>query len=250
MRPGNARRSWATLALACASMLIVAACGSSTGNPSQLKQVPHPTVQSILTSAQAAHFKDAEYTVTLTISGSSGGQNVSVTGTGNGKATSNPQRSDVTINVSVAGVSLNEEVITDGSNVYTKTTGATKWTKTTATSTDPTSSLTNPTSLFGPSSLQGASLVGVETVNGVSSYHLHGTVPASTLGSAAGSGTGDLTSDVWFRTDNYYPVKLVITSTGSTSGSSAGTYSVSIIINFTSWDTGVTIQVPPASQVQ
>jgi hypothetical protein len=41
---------------------------------------------------------------------------------------------------------------------------------------------------------------------------------------------------------NYYPKKVVVTSTGS----AAGTFT----LDFTSFNTGITISLPPADQVQ
>jgi hypothetical protein len=87
--------------------------------------------------------------------------------------------------------------------------------------------------LTGYESLQNAKLVGAETLNGVNVWHLTGT---------GNSGGSNVAYDLYVRQDNYYPVKLV----GKSSGTDQGT----LTIDFTGVNTGATISLPPADQVQ
>jgi hypothetical protein len=110
------------------------------------------------------------------------------------------------------------------------------------------------------STLKDAKLIGSETINGVAVWHLRATKnidqSAPGLGAAsarmtAGSNIGlNATTDYYFRKDNYRPVKVLIT--GSDTFSDAGTMTMTMNgeMDFTSFNTGISITLPAPSDVQ
>jgi hypothetical protein len=108
------------------------------------------------------------------------------------------------------------------------------------------------------SKLKDATLVGSETINGVAVWHLRakqdvnqsvpvpsGNTPPSSASNSVGM---NATSDYYFRQDNYRPVKVVIAGTDTLSG--FGTMTMSGEMDFTSFNTGISITLPPPSDVQ
>lgn len=226
-------------ALLMMGVLALSACG--IGGSGKASPTATPSAAQIVAKVKALQFKDATFTMTLNFTTS--GQTIN--GTGSGKITKSPDRSDIqfAFPLSVAGSSFNVQLeeITDGTTTYTKidstpaipgfsTNGM--WTKgsTSSSSTNPFGS----TSQFGDftNTLTNATLVGTDSVNGVAVYHLKGTDTSSSSGG---------TVDVYVRKDNYQPVKADFTETGST----PGTFS----LVFTGWNTGASIALPPADQV-
>jgi hypothetical protein len=82
-------------------------------------------------------------------------------------------------------------------------------------------------------------------VNGHQVYHLRGTLVAPTPAATSSTDT-PTTEDLWVRTDNFYPAKVMISSTSTTAGA---TSTATATITFTSWNTGLTITIPPAKDV-
>jgi hypothetical protein len=218
--------------LALFGVLALSACGVG-GLGASATPTATPTAAMILQQAKQAKVTDATFTMTL--NGTTSG--TAFTGTGNGKLTTNPNRSDVTFNLTAAGLQIAFESITDAAtnSTYTKYTSPAilatdKWKKSTSgagASPVDTSSLTN----YGD--LSNVTLVGKDTVNGAAVWHLKGS-------SASTSAPG--TADLYIRQDNYYPVKLDVQSTGATSGD--------FTLVFTAVNSGITISLPPADQVQ
>ena len=222
-------------ALLLMGVLALSACGIGGGG--KATPTATPNAAQIVAKVRALQFKDATFTMTLNFTTSG----ETINGTGSGKITKNPDRSDIqfAFPLAVQGTTYNVQIeaITDGTTTYTKTSGVPgldtngMWTKSTSGS-----SSANPfgnTSQFGDftNTLTNATLVGSDTVNGVAVYHLKGTDTTSSGG----------TVDVYVRKDNYQPVKADFTETGST----PGTFS----LIFTGWNTGVSIATPPADQV-
>jgi hypothetical protein len=81
-------------------------------------------------------------------------------------------------------------------------------------------------------------LVGSDTVDGTAVWHIKGTTSQSATTQTGESGT----TDMYVAKDRYLPKKVVERLTGS----AAGTFT----LLFTSYDTGITIDLPPADQVQ
>lgn len=225
--------------LVLVGVLALAACGTSGGGAAKTTPTATPGAAQIVAQIKNLKFKDATFTMNFSFTT----QGTTATGTGGGKVTMNPNRSDLQLAfpLTISGTSYNlqYEVITDGNDSYTMIsstpdipgfTTSGMWTKGAADSSN------NPfgnTSQFGnfTSGLGTPTLVGVETVNGVSVYHLKGT-DATTPGS---------TIDLYVRKDNYQPVKADYTETGTSSGN--------FTLVFTGYNTGISIAVPPASQI-
>jgi len=222
-----------------ASIAGLAACG--IGGSSSL------TVNDIISRAEAAHPNDATFTLKLAINGSASGTTINTTFTGDGTETSSPTRSDIKLNGSFLGTAVVIETITDGTTTYTKTTpsstGDNKWSKSTGDSSDN----INPDATSFFAGMKTPKLVGIEQINGHATYHISGTavLPTTTPTTSSTSGTG--TEDVWVRTDNFYPAKLSLQGSGSSFLGVNG--SANLEIDFTKWDSGVTIALPPPSQV-
>lgn len=228
------RRSiWLLPIVAMGLATILAGCAA--GPLGAAKPTSTPTAQQILDHAKNAKIDDATFTMVL--NSAFGGQTFD--GNGNGKITKNPQRADIVLAMTGSGLTLNVEVITDGATnaTYTKISGLdlpgfdpTKWTKTTNGSS---SASPFDTSQFTDyAQLDNAKLVGTETVNGHATWHLTGTTTSS--GETANE-------DLHIAQDTYYPVKAIITTTGTTATTAT--------ITFTGINTGISIDLPPADQV-
>jgi hypothetical protein len=218
--------------LALCSVLGIAAC--TTPSPKML------SVQDILRNANQAPLKDAIFTENLTLKTSRG----TLSMTGNGKLTTQPKRTDTTVSITIAGKPILDETITDGQDIYRKVANQPKWNK---------SSLNKVG--FAPSSdflaldydqMKGGTLIGSESINGVTTWHL------SSMGPSHGSSTGSavLTENLWLRQDNYYPVKITLHEVREVPDSITNAqqlYDETII--FTQWDKGIIISLPASSEV-
>ncbi len=226
-----------SLIFVIATIAGLAACG--VGGSTSL------TVNDIISKADAAHFKDATFTLSLAIKGTFSGTSINTTFTGGGTATSNPQRSDIKFSGSVLGQTVSEETITDGDTTYSKSSGDSKWTKSTSSNSGAIPA-PDSSSLFGE--LKNPKLVGIEQINGHATYHISGTAALGTATPTTSSTSTNATADVWVRTDNFYPAKATFQASGSDFGVDNG--SAIVEIDFTKWDSGVTITVPSPDQVQ
>lgn len=230
---------------------------------------PHLTatqVQDILNKAASAPLHAANFTLAANVNGSVAGFAASTTVTGNGKLTTNPNRVDALVqSPGIAGFgAINTEVIQDGSDIYTKNGSATKpWTKNSGILANlPGLSFTD---LLDYQKLHNAQFIGEDTINGHKAWHLRaGLSDLITGSSAAATATAisqqsgaqnSLTEDLWIREDTYFPAQLTLTTKTSLASAGAGT-AISGTINtdetltFTAWNTGITITVPPPSEVQ
>lgn len=214
-------------------MLALVGCG--VNSPGGAQATATPNAQTILQRAQAVQINDLTFTMTIdtTFSGTT------ANGTGNGTITKSPQRAQISLTLTASGTSFTLQEITDSvtNTGYTKISGldlpgfsGDKWTKT---SLGGAQSLFDTSQFTDYSNFQDVKLAGSETVNGVKVWHLTGTT------NAAGA---NATDDLYVRQDNYYPVKAVVKSTGSDQGT--------VTIDFTGVNTGATIALPPASEVQ
>jgi hypothetical protein len=115
------------------------------------------------------------------------------------------------------------------------------------------------------SKLKNAKLIGSETINGVAVWHLRATedieqsapgLGAISARTTAGGVGLNATTDYYFRKDNYRPVKVLIAGTdtlsgsGTPSASGAGTMTMNSEMDFTSFNTGISISLPPPSEVK
>jgi hypothetical protein len=222
--------------LALAGVLALAACGGTTGSTSGTSGSSASSTasgtseaQAVLTKTKQANLKDATFTVNQTITTTQG----TVTTTGDGKMTTSPYSQDLSLSSSAGGQHQQTEIITKNTTVYTKTGGQPKWTEASGAATVASVS----PSLNDLANLQGATLVGTETVNGVTVSHLHGTGTHSVNGQNV-----PYHEDLWVNKVNGQPVKVTYQVTAP-----QGTANTTV--NFTAWNTGVTVEQPPASEV-
>jgi hypothetical protein len=229
-----------------------------------------------------ATVKDVTFTMKLTVdmnltSTTLGAQKVSETITASGKETLSPRRTqmDTTMNLtglpsigqtSSGGQAITMSTIVDyaSSTGYIKMSGlsflpgasADTWYSTSFASLG---EFGADTSMYlDYSKLKDATLVGSETLNGVAVWHLRAKEDVNqSLSGLAGSSTGptgsssvgvNATTDYYFRQDNYRPVKVVIAGTDTLSG--LGTMMMKTEMDFTSFNTGISITLPAANEVQ
>ena len=226
---------WAGVPLLLGTLAAVALTGCGVNSLGGTKPAATPNAQAILQHAQEVQINDLSFTMTLdsTFAGTA------ATGNGNGTFTKNPERVQLSLNLNSNSTSFNLQEIADvaANTSYTKISGLNlpgfngdKWIKDSLGSSQ---SLLDPSQLTNYSKLTNAKLTGAETLNGVKVWHLTGT--------SSSSGT-NATYDVYVRQDNYYPVKSVVKTTGADQGT--------ITIDYTGVNTGATIALPPASDVQ
>lgn len=260
-------------------MLSLAACGLSFGRsqvPTAAEVLQRAT--SVLDvnglpgakSAGSATVSDLTYTMKFAINmdmsdPSLGSQKVSETMSASGEETLHPRRSQLDMTLALMGMNLTDTVIVDyaAQTGYIKMTGlggmsgveSGKWYTMSFASLG---GLGADTSLYMDySKLKDAKLIGSETINGVAVWHLRanedmsqavpGASGATSSSAASDSVSGTATLDYYFRQDNYRPVKVLLESSDTMSG--LGTITTNGEMDFTAFNTGVTIALPPATDV-
>jgi hypothetical protein len=236
----SGRRLIAVAALAVAALLAFTACGSTTassiGSNNGGPGLPggKPTAQQILADAQKANVKDITFTMAVETK-SSEGANIKMTG--QGKATMNPKRMAMTLNLGEEGMedaAVMEAVVDEATNTfYSRFVKpdilAKGWSKTS--NQDASDALPGIQTQVTPpySKLTNVTLTGEDTVNGVKVWHVKGTYP--TQGETPSS---DM--DIYVHQSDNLPAKMVIHTTGDSSGS--------VTIVYTGVNTGVTVDIP------
>jgi hypothetical protein len=225
-----------SLALPALLMFVLAACSTTAGTDattSTATVAPSAQAREILAKAQAVKLKDA--TLKTQVTTKRGSQTVNLDGTA--RTTADPRRVEV---VGSASLGVPYQAIVDGNVIYIKLTD--KWLKV---------PLGNANAEFNydflalVEQLQNPGLVGTETINGVQTYHLRGTVETPVT-PGANQSIETTTEDLWVRQDNYYPMKIVAHGGGSSKGTSV---TVDVTATFTAWNSGITITPPPPDQV-
>lgn len=239
--------------IALTALFIVAGCGVNNTSKKSL------SATQILASANDAKISDYTFTYNLSINlsnlvptsspidTSSLFGSGSFTMNGDGKVTTDPQRADITLNMSLGSYTISGEEIVDGATSYTKISGLAdfggsngdQWVKTDLGGLGAAGGfggLFDTSTLTSYKNLKGVSLVGTDTMNGAPVYHLKGTQTVSASGVSVNA-----TTDLWVRQDNYFPVKLAEQFGGTVSGSAT--------ITFTAINSGVTIATPAPDQV-
>ena len=248
LRPTSIRMMIALVGML--SIALLTGCGVN------LPALKPPSASDLLAKVKHPGWKDATFTITDKISSQSplvGVSSIAITGAG--KLTTNPARSDivykdtVTSSAAPSGIPMSGEIISDGASLYTKSAGQSKWLKfdgcsTTSTSGSQANVLCGNIAAVGD--IKNVQFVGADTINGVATWHIKGDTAGSATGAGA-QGTGTGTIDVWVRQNNFYPVKIVNHTIASSNGVNA---TIDQTVLFTAWDTGVTITVPSADQVQ
>lgn len=231
--------------------------------------VPQSATDSTSTTVQ-----DLTYTMTFAVnsdlSTSHGTSQFSQTLTAHGKEALHPRRGQMDMTISTTSrlsylfggsTPTTATIIVDygGHATYMKSAAldslfgsAGKWYKTTLAAGG---GLGADTSLYiDYSKLKDAKLIGSETINGVAVWHLQAKedLNQTLQGSGKASGSSRMaTADYYFRQDNYRPVKVVITGMSTFSDSAGhGTMTLHGEMDFTAFNTGINIALPPASDVE
>lgn len=226
--------------LACTAVLAVCALAGCQAAGAGAKPAPTqmPTAEQILARARQVDVRDIADD--FTISGTSSGRPVSVTGTE--QVTRDPFRAAATFSMTTGNSTMAGDEVLDGAThtAYVKVRepsylASDKWRKTA----DPVG-LTSFDRVLAFEQLAGATLVGPERAAGADVWHLRGTVAeVSTFG---GSSAGNA-ADVYLRRDMYAPVEVVL------HGPASGDH-LDITYVYTAINTGITIDLPPPEQVE
>lgn len=217
-------------ALALSSVFTLGACGIPTAVNATPTATPNVTTIVQKTSTAITSIKDATYNLKMNLSTDGS----SIDATGNGTMTTSPKRLQMTLNLTLSGISATETLIEDDATGTTYTQGpgvpAGKWQKTSSGA-----SLTgaaDPTQISDLSSLANAKLAGTTTKNGQTVWHITGTETQD-------GATANV--DAYIRQADYLPAEVDMTTTG--------TLAMTITMDFTKYNSGVTITLPPASAV-
>jgi|SRR5579883_2001071 hypothetical protein len=281
MRTLSRRLATLLAPVALLSLLALAACGvgqTSAKVPTAAEILHNATnvfdFSGTTHSTSSAAVQDLTFTMTMNMeiklsSTSLGTSDIKETANATGKETLKPRRSQMDMTMALEGQNMTTSVIVDfaTSTGYLKMSGLSalfgnsgdKWYKI---SYGALGSFGADTSMYMDySKLKDATLVGSETINGVAVWHLRAkedfnqSLPGATgaTGTTGATGASNSTSnlnatvDYYFRKDNYRPVKVVIAVSDTLSN--LGTMKLNTEMDFTSFNTGVTIALPPASDV-
>jgi hypothetical protein len=237
---GRRLATWLAPALLMGTLTLAACGSSSTGTGGTGGNTPDAAT--ILQKAKAVQINDETYTMSL--STTAAGQTNTLTV--NGESTKNPQREQLDMTVSANGTNASYTLLEDtaGKADYVKFSNAGslglptgKWIKMPTTSAQTLASGVD--TLLNYSEVANPKLVGSEQLGGVAVWHLQATETLTATPTAGASGTG--TADLYFRQDNYYPVKVT--------AKTAGTDAANATITWTAINSGITIAVPAASDV-
>jgi hypothetical protein len=231
--------------------LVAAACGGSSKTKEKSKASPATGGGSAIDAITAAARKTAAAgteQLSLDASGTAGGQNLAVTGTGAFDTTHHVGTLDV--DFSDAGISTAIDAVLSGTDMYLKSplfalvlpTGK-SWLKldlskaaaakglslNTLLAQDPAQTLTSL------QSLRSATAVGSEVVDGIATTHYR---------ARADAGSKPGTYDVWIGGDGYVHRlrSRIVSGTGTTSAA------VTLTVDLSDFGRKVTVAVPPASQ--
>ena len=232
------------------------------------------TATAILTQLQGANMQDATFTLN-NLQTETLGTNVSVSlaTTGKGTLTHSPQRLHILLDQtgSSALQITSNEVIVDGGVLYIHLTPAQRgkskktWLKLDSSLYGSSFSIieslyigVNTMDVTNYAQLTTVQLKGQEVLDGQKTWHLQGQIPNSDPSGSIGGISSSLTQteDIWVRQDTHLPIQIILhqvqtvslPATGTTGATSIGSTN-DLTYTFTAWNTGVTITLPPASQV-
>jgi hypothetical protein len=217
------------------TMTRAAASSPSSGTSLQAQQILQRVQQASLQSAN----------VNMLATENSSGRGTVTNSTG--QITLRPARAQLSTSLSSASTSSGTtqrqaQEVYDNGILYVKLGNQTKWTRyvwpTVSNTTGEAPSQAAPyLSLQNVAQMQNVQLVGTETVDGVTTYHLRAT------GSQAANGQSvAYIESLWVNQSNYQPVKMMVQEQTS-AGQLAAT------ATFSKWNAGQTITPPAASEV-
>lgn len=209
-------------------------------------------------------------------------QTSSLTMDGSGAITKTPSRMHMIVHSSSTGLGSSattdfEEII-DASGIYIKEPLLTKdptkpWVKIDLQGLTGSTSGLSSSNYLDFSQLSNQQIVGEDIINGEKAWHIHTTLasildngtpgPSATLTTVAqqlGATISTFTEDVWIFEGTYYPAKIAVhesasldspmsTATPNPLGSYSSSSTLDETLLFTAWNSGVTIDLPPPSEV-
>lgn len=234
----------------------------------------------VIANANKAALNDATYKIldntTINFSSSTAGSSPTTFNlTGTGKLTKSPARNDIAINFQLFGPQTTIEVLTDGTDGYVNlgalgglfgsqlhmaaTSG--QWIKVPLGKQSP--------NLLDYSHLTNLKLIGAAQLNGKATWHIQGTLAADTAKTTptptpSGASATPVTEDLWFFQDTYFPAQFTVhlavnlgdlkipglPGSSNTSGAATpSTVTTDATLQFTNWNSGITITPPPPSSV-
>lgn len=221
------------MVLLCLGLLGTVSACATAGSTTSATSAPAPSSAAtrILDQAKSAGLADATFTIALTQTS----DGVTVTGTGTGKLTTNPQRFASTFRLTNGSLATEQVIDIPSKTTYLKfdqppAMATTKFDKGAGTEGVP-----DIQQALVYYHLTTATLVGAERVNGVSVWHLHGTFPEAVLRATD-------QADVYLRQDSYLPVKVEVRSTDQSVTDE--------VFLFTAVNTGVSIVLPTPDQIR
>jgi hypothetical protein len=234
------------------AMVALSACGSlpssrtsitTGGAASSPSSGASPQAQQILRRVQQANLQGANVNLLATETSSSR----RTLSTSTGQITLHPARAQLATSLSSASTNSGTtqrqaQEVYDNGYLYVKLGNQTKWTRYTGPTVSNTTSeaagqAAPYVSLQNLAEMQHLQLVGTETVNGVSTYHLHATGNQTAHGQSATYSEG-----LWVSQSNYQPVKMMLQAQTNV-GQLAAT------ATFSNWNGGQTITPPAASEI-
>ena len=232
----------------------------------------------VIAAANKAALNDASYKIqdntTINFTSSTAGSSPTTFNlTGTGKLTKSPARNDIAINFQILGPQTTVEVLTDGTDGYVNlgalggllgsqahfAVAAGQWIKV------PLGKQT--VNLLDYSHLKNLKLVGAAQINGKATWHIQGTLAADAstpTPTASGVSATPVTEDLWFFQDSYFPAQFTVhlavnlgdlqipgmPGSGKTTGSATpSTVTTDATLQFTHWNSGITITPPPPGSV-
>jgi len=220
--------------------LLVIACGAApTPTP--------PPAADILNAATAAmeNLDSAHLDMTMAMTMTAQGMtlNIPITMAGDMQ---NPDRFKGTLAMEMMGQSIKADMVVISPTTYISESTTGEWQTTTA---EEAGIPFDPSNLTGVDSedVEGLALVGEETVDGRTVYHLTGTVKAAPLGLQESLGAGgdvSLKADYWIDKENNQILKSTVSGVIEITGDMAATVDLSMVILFTDYNKPVTIEAP------
>jgi hypothetical protein len=194
---------------------------------------------------------------------------VTETSTGQGMFTHVPSRLHVIINPiggSALGASTTEYIY-DGTTLYVRIPAILRgnskktWLKIADSTSNPLSILfatsIDPASISNYSLLEDPALIGSTTINGHKAWHLHASLATTGVLATLPGSSSTSSEDLWLAQDTLLPLQIVLDEHDSlslnigtpTARSTTETTDTTSTLHFTTWNTGIRIALPPASQV-
>jgi len=153
-----------------------------------------------------------------------------------------PDRSHATVSMNMQGLNIETEMVTISNTTYVKNPSTGEW----LVSTQSASPLSPDDLLsFKPGEMEGLTIVGEETLDGVPVYHLAGTASMPLeIGEPFGTATGMVEVDYWIDKEDNYVRQGTIFGDIPVTGEMTATISISATMILSDYGKTVTIEAP------